>query len=109
MADVVDRFICPSQYLLGRFRDEFGLPANKLRLLDYGFDLEQLAGRKRVTESRFVFGYIGTHIPAKGIHNLLDAFAQLHGEPILRIWGRPRDPYTSSLRRIAASLPKCAG
>lgn len=109
MAALVDRFIAPSQYLLGRFRDEFGLPASKLTMLDYGFDLARLSGRKRAAEGRFVLGYIGTHIPAKGIHHLVDAFSQLQGEPILRIWGRPRDPYTASLRRIAASLPNRAG
>jgi len=109
MASNVDRFISPSRHLLGRFRDEFGLPSNKLTLLDYGFDLARLAGRNRVQERPFVLGYIGTHIPSKGIHHLVDAFAHLQGEPLLRIWGRPRDPYTTSLRRIAASLPNRAG
>jgi glycosyltransferase involved in cell wall biosynthesis/MoaA/NifB/PqqE/SkfB family radical SAM enzyme len=109
MAGAVDRFIAPSQHLMERFRSEFGLPEDKLKFLDYGFDLPRLAGRSRAREHQFVLGYIGTHIPAKGIHHLIDAFAQLQGEPILRIWGRPRDPYTSSLRRIASSLPNRAG
>lgn len=109
MAAHVDRFIAPSRHLLARLRDEFGLQESKLTFLDYGFDLARLAGRSRAPESQFVLGYIGTHIPAKGIHQLLDAFAQLQGEPLLRIWGRPRDPYTPSLRRIAASLPNGAG
>lgn len=108
MASLVDLFIAPSRYLLGRFRDEFGVPGERVRLLDYGFDLNRLGGRQRAPESRFVFGYIGTHIPAKGIHHLLDAFSRLQGEPLLRIWGRPREPYTTSLRRIAASLPNGA-
>jgi MoaA/NifB/PqqE/SkfB family radical SAM enzyme len=109
MAAHVDRFIAPSRHLLARFRDDFGLPENKLTFLDYGFDLGRLSGRTRIAEDRFVLGYIGTHIPAKGIHHLIDAFAQLQGEPLLRIWGRSRDPYTGSLRRIAASLPNRAG
>jgi glycosyltransferase involved in cell wall biosynthesis/MoaA/NifB/PqqE/SkfB family radical SAM enzyme len=109
MSVLVDRFIAPSRHLLARFRDEFGLPASKITFLDYGFDLARLSGRSRHPESPFVLGYIGTHIPAKGIHHLLDAFSQLQGEPILRIWGRSRDPYTTSLRRIAASLPNRAG
>lgn len=109
MAGDVDRFIAPSRHLLGRFRDEFGLPENKLSFLDYGFDLDRLTGRTRAPERRYVLGYIGTHIPAKGIHHLIDAFSQLQGEPTLRIWGRPREPYTGSMRRIAASLPNNAG
>lgn len=109
MANLVDAFIVPSRHVMDRHRDEFGIPGEKLTYLDYGFDLERLAGRKRRPEAHRVLGYIGTHIPTKGIHHLLDAFAQLHGEPLLRIWGRPRDPYTSSMRRIAASLPNRAG
>jgi len=58
-----------------------------------------------VKEDRFVLGYIGTHIPAKGIHLLLQAFAELEGEPVLRVWGRPRSPYTDSLKAMAQALP----
>lgn len=109
MTGLVDVFIAPSQYLMGRYRNEFGIPAEKLTYLDYGFDLARLEGRQRKRQRQYVLGYIGTHIPAKGIQHLLDAFAQLRGEPLLRIWGRPREPYTASMRRIAASLPNRAG
>lgn len=109
MASVVDAFIAPSRYLMARYQDEFGIPREKLIYLDYGFDIGRLGGRQRRPEGQRVLGYIGTHIPAKGIHHLLDAFGHLRGEPRLRIWGRPRDPYTSSMRRIAASLPNRAG
>ena len=54
-------------------------------------------------ESSFVFGYIGRHHPSKGIHDLIDAFCGLEGEPILRIWGRPQGQLTQSLKRRAAS------
>jgi glycosyltransferase involved in cell wall biosynthesis/MoaA/NifB/PqqE/SkfB family radical SAM enzyme len=109
MAGLVDAFVAPSKYVLRRYRDEFGIPAAKLHFLDYGFDLARLAGRVRRREDRFVFGYIGTHIPAKGVHHLLEAFGSLRGLPLLRVWGRPRDPYTGALRRIAAGLPGGAG
>jgi len=108
MSDLVDLFIAPSRHLMERFHREFRLPSEKLVYLDYGFDLERLGGRQRVLESRFVFGYIGTHIIAKGIHLLMDAFARVEGEPILRIWGRPRNPYTDSLRSKARALPNGA-
>ncbi len=109
MVGCVDAFIAPSRYLLARYRDEFGLPSEKLIYLDYGFDHDRLRGRVREPEGRFVLGYIGTHIPAKGIHHLLQAFGRLRGEPVLRIWGRPRSPYTPSLERIASELPGGAG
>jgi len=102
---LVDAFIAPSQHVLARHRDDFGIPAAKLSYLDYGFDLDRLTGRRRQPEARYVFGYIGTHIPAKGIHHLIEAFGRIKGEPLLRIWGRPREPYTASLRRMADALP----
>lgn len=101
----VDLFIAPSKYLLSRFRDEFGVPATKLAFLDYGFALERLKGRVRTEEPSFVFGYIGTHIPAKGIHLLLEAFAKVPGGPRLRIWGRPRGETTTALLALAKALP----
>ena len=112
MRDVVehvDLFIAPARYLLGRYRDEFGLPERKLVFLDYGFDRARLAGRARDPGEPFTFGYIGTHIPAKGIHHLLGAFGQLRGDARLRIWGRPRGQDTEALRELARHLPGDAG
>ena len=105
ITELVDLFIAPAQYLHDRFRDDFGLPERKLVHLDYGFARARMAGRHRVTGERFTFGYIGTHIPAKGIHDLIRAFGALRGEACLRIWGRPRGQDTEALVRIAASLP----
>ncbi len=105
MAELVDVFVAPARYLHDRFRDEFGLPERKLVYLDYGFARARMAGRRRVAGEPFTFGYIGTHIPAKGIHDLIRAFGLLRGDVRLRIWGRPRGQDTDALQRIAASLP----
>ncbi|HLM45065.1 MAG TPA: glycosyltransferase, partial [Myxococcaceae bacterium] len=105
MAERVDLFIAPSRYLLERFREGFGLPASRLRYLDYGFDLDRLENRARQPERDFVFGYIGTHIPAKGIHQLLEAFGQVRGQARLRIYGRHRGANTDSLQALARALP----
>jgi glycosyltransferase involved in cell wall biosynthesis/MoaA/NifB/PqqE/SkfB family radical SAM enzyme len=104
MAGLVDLFIAPSRYLLERFRG-FPLPENKLRYLDYGFDLGRLSGRARQPEPDFVFGYIGTHIPAKGIHHLIEAFGKVSGRARLRIYGRPRGANTEALQNLARALP----
>ncbi|MET0403836.1 MAG: glycosyltransferase [Cystobacter sp.] len=104
MAELVDVFIAPSRYLLQRFRD-FPLPEHKLRYLDYGFDLGRLSGRARQPEQDFVFGYIGTHIPAKGIHQLIEAFGRVRGRARLRIYGRPRGANTEALQALARALP----
>ena len=105
MAELVDVFVAPARYLLDRYRNEFGLPERKLIYLDYGFDRMRSTNRNRVQESEFTFGYIGTHIPAKGIHDLIRAFGRLKGKARIRIWGRPRGQETAALKDIAASLP----
>lgn len=105
IAAKVDVFIAPARYLHARFRDDFGLPESRMIYLDYGFDHARLAGRIRSPGEAFTFGYIGTHIPAKGIHDLIRAFGELRGDAILRIWGRPRGQETAALQAMASALP----
>jgi glycosyltransferase involved in cell wall biosynthesis/MoaA/NifB/PqqE/SkfB family radical SAM enzyme len=105
IAELVDVFISPSQYLLERFARDFALPRSKLHYLPYGFDLNRLAGRRRESNEPLTFGYIGTHIPAKGIHLLLEAFSHVTSPARLKIWGRSRSPETPSLKQLANRLP----
>ena len=105
VAELVDVFLAPARYLLDRYQTEFGLPASKLQYLDYGFDRARLTGRQRTPGEPFTFGYIGTHIPAKGVHHLIQAFGQLTGEPRLRVWGRERGQNTAALKAMARALP----
>ena len=109
ICDSVDVFIAPSRYLMKRFRDEFGIPEEKLVYLDYGFHRDRLEGRTRPAVEPFTFGYIGTHIPAKGVDHLIEAFGGVKGGPRLRIWGRDRGVETASLRARAGRLPGLAG
>ncbi len=103
----VDRYIAPSRHLLARYRDEFGLPADRLTFLDYGFNLDRLRHRRRTPDGKFVFGYIGTHIPAKGIHHLIEAFARVQGDCHLKIWGRHTLENTKPLKlRCERLLPE---
>lgn len=105
MTELVDVFVAPARYLQERFVQDFGLPASKTIYLDYGFNLSRFVSRERASGEPFTFGYIGTHIPAKGIHHLIEAFGSLSGSPRLRIWGRPRGQDTDALRALARSLP----
>ena len=57
----------------------------------------------------FTFGYIGTHIPAKGVNHLIESFGSVPGSPRLRIWGRDRGAETEGLKALARSLPDSAG
>ena len=105
MVELVDLFIAPARYLHERFQVDFEIPESKLFYLDYGFDLSRLQHRARCPEEPFTFGYIGTHIPAKGIHHLVEAFGRLDGNPQLRIWGRSRGQKTAALKALAERLP----
>ncbi|MCB9797805.1 MAG: glycosyltransferase, partial [Alphaproteobacteria bacterium] len=104
VAELVDCFVAPARSLLERYRRDFGVPLSKLEYLDYGFDLRRLQGRRRQGGEPFTFGYIGTHIPAKGVHLLLQAFAQVEGECQLRVWGRERAQSTQALKGLAGDL-----
>ena len=100
--EMVDLFLSPSRRLMARHVNEFGINESRIEYLDYGFDHSRLTGRSREDEGEFVFGYIGRHHPSKGIHDLIDAFSPLAGEPILRVWGRSEGQVTQSLTRRAA-------
>jgi glycosyltransferase involved in cell wall biosynthesis len=104
VADRVDMFVSPSRTVGDRLTLDFGVPRERIACLDYGFDRDRLAGRSRKPESQIVFGYIGTHRPAKGIHILLDAFTLVSGNPLLRIWGRVVPDTTPSLKVHSENL-----
>jgi len=99
--EMVDLFLAPSRRLMARHVNEFDINEARIEYLDYGFDHSRLTGRSREDEGRFVFGYIGRHHPSKGIHDLIDAFSSLAGEPVLRVWGRSEGQVTQSLNRRA--------
>jgi glycosyltransferase involved in cell wall biosynthesis len=102
----VDIFIAPARYLLERYTHEFVIPRHKIHYLDYGFDRSRFHSQAKLTLTRhFTFGYIGTHIPAKGIQLLIQAFGLIKGEAKLIIWGRPRGYNTTSLQAICQQLP----
>ena len=107
--DAVDVFIAPAMYLLRRFRDDLRTSGGKAGLPGLWVSPGQ-AGRPGTHRGEpFTFGYIGTHIPAKGVDHLIRAFGSLTGEPRLRIWGRDRGAETAGLKRLAQALPGDAG
>ena len=109
VCDAVDMFIAPSRYLLRQFKDDFGIPERKLTYLDYGFHRQRVEGRIRPQGEPVTFGYIGTHIPAKGVNHLIESFGSVSGNPKLRIWGRDRGVETEGLKALARNLPDSAG
>ena len=104
----VDLFIAPARFLMNRYVQDFGIPQEKILYLDYGFPTDYLDKKLLSSTPRetFTFGYIGTHIPAKGINLLLEAFATLPERAVLRIYGRPNGQSTKALEVMASRLPE---
>ncbi len=100
----VDLFIAPSNYLRNRFIKDFEVPEGKIVYLDYGFPTEYLTQSDHPkSHPNFTFGYIGTHIPAKGVNQLIEAFIQLQEPATLRIFGRSNGQSTHALKLLAAN------
>jgi glycosyltransferase involved in cell wall biosynthesis len=98
----IDLFIAPARYLRNRFISDFGIPENKIIYLDYGFPTEYLVQtEKSKTKTNYTFGYIGTHIPAKGVNLLIEAFMQIKQPATLRIFGRENGQSTKALKKMA--------
>lgn len=103
IVDKVDLFLAPAKYLMNRFINDFGIPKNKIKYLDYGFDTSYLRPFKKDRSSVYTFGYIGTHIPAKGINLLIEAFKQIKQPAKLLIYGRDNGQSTKALKQLASS------
>jgi glycosyltransferase involved in cell wall biosynthesis/MoaA/NifB/PqqE/SkfB family radical SAM enzyme len=102
LSEKVDLFLAPSQYLMKRFISDFRIPQYKIKYLDYGFPLHYLTPTvKQNQREHFTFGYIGTHIPSKGVNLLIEAFKQVKGNFDLLIWGHKDEQSTSVLKKMA--------
>ena len=100
--DKVTLFIAPSNYLRDRFINDFGVPENKITYLDYGFPTKYLTQtQKSKGKTNYTFGYIGTHIPAKGVNILIEAFKQIEEPAVLKIFGRANGQNTNALKALA--------
>ena len=98
VCEKISLFISPSRYLKERFVKDFFIAEEKILLLDYGFQLERFKKYSNYKARTFSFGYIGTHIPAKGVNLLLDAFIQMEDTAVLKIWGRDNGQSTKALK-----------
>lgn len=102
IANKVDVFIAPSKYLRNRFINDFNIPDDKIIYLDYGFPTDYLTQTKKSKEkTSYTFGYIGTHIPAKGVNILIEAFKQIEEKAVLKIFGRSNGQSTNALKEMA--------
>jgi glycosyltransferase involved in cell wall biosynthesis len=78
-----DLLIAPSQFHRARML-EFGLEADRFAVVEHGLELEKLYGARRGRSRIEQIGYVGSVIPSKGVHILVEAFNQL-GRKELRL------------------------
>jgi len=85
-----DALVAPSPFARRIFGRE-GIDARRIEVIEYGMDVASYRGLHRTKSARFRVGFLGTILPSKGIHILLEAFKrvgasdrslELHG-PIL--------------------------
>ena len=104
----VDLFVAPSPFLRTKMI-EFGLPADRVVFSDYGFRTERFENLRRKPSERVRIAFIGTPVPHKGAHVLVEAFGLLppavRARAELRVFGSlDVDPqYAARLRAMAAT------
>jgi glycosyltransferase involved in cell wall biosynthesis len=100
--EVVDRFIAPSAFLGQRYVD-WGLPAEKVTVEEYGRTPPAGEAAIRPRRHRDRFGFFGQLTPFKGLQVVLEAIIGLHGATA------GQDPLLAALERAAGSQPAAAG
>jgi glycosyltransferase involved in cell wall biosynthesis len=73
MCSLVSRFVAPSRFLKQRYV-EFGIPDGRITYSRYGFETSYYSDQRRSPDGDVRFGYLGTWIPPKGVHVLIEAF-----------------------------------
>ncbi len=104
----VHLFLSPSRFLRERMV-EWGLPAERVRFLPTGVDLSAFQARPKTPSERLRVGFLGSLIPAKGAHVLLEAWGRLPAE--LRARARlvlhgPRRHHPRYLRELESAAAR---
>jgi glycosyltransferase involved in cell wall biosynthesis len=107
---VVDRFIAPSHFLRDSFID-WGIPEEQILYMRTGIDLDHFQSFVRRPSPKVRFGFIGTVVPHKGVHILLQAWQllspDLRARAELKIFGPTH--HTPDYVRAVEQLAERAG
>ncbi|MDP8245912.1 MAG: glycosyltransferase [Candidatus Hinthialibacter antarcticus] len=108
-----DLLVSPSHFLADFFI-QHGAPKYKLIVSDNGFP-DAPAAAPRTTGTPLRFGYIGTWIPSKGVHLLLEAFQTIDpADAVLHVYGffpgyAGYEQYEDELRALAGPAVEMMG
>jgi glycosyltransferase involved in cell wall biosynthesis len=73
----VDLFLSPSRFLRDKLVSEWRVPAGKIEHLRFGVDASAFGALPRRREARVQVAFIGSLIPIKGPHLLLEAWTKI--------------------------------
>lgn len=103
----VDAFIGVTRYYSAHATSRFGLPANRVRYVPMGVNVDEFAPRGSRQPQGFTIGYLARLCPAKGLDRLAAAFLELRREGRdcrLRIAGYLNKADRGYLRSVLGSL-----
>lgn len=84
----VSFFIAPSEFLRNKFI-QFGVPSGKIKFFQNGFAGDLFINTRKADSDKVRFAFIGTLLPAKGLHILIEAFNGVDAKKAeLKIYGR---------------------
>ena len=87
--DAVDLFVSPSRFLASEF-ERYGVPPDRIVVSDNGIDTGRFADCPHKRAASVVrFGFLGSWMPSKGLHVLVDAFRRLTENARLVVFGGP--------------------
>jgi glycosyltransferase involved in cell wall biosynthesis len=108
VGDHVDLFLAPSMFLRDRFVAEWGIDPGRIEHLRFGFDRARFSGtRPPSVDGRVRIGFLGTLVPLKGPHVLLEAWRRIpaairsRGRLVLRGPARYGPAYQEMLLEMA--------
>jgi glycosyltransferase involved in cell wall biosynthesis len=88
--DRADALVAPSPFTRRVFARD-GFDAGRIEVVEYGMDVDlyrAVRAAARPPSSRFRIGYLGTVLPSKGVHILIEAFKRVgHSDRSLEIHG----------------------
>lgn len=76
--DLADALVVPSPFARDVF-SRYGVDRDRLEVVEYGMDVDAYRGTTRPKSAVFRFGFLGTVLPSKGVHLLVDAFLRIAG------------------------------
>jgi glycosyltransferase involved in cell wall biosynthesis len=103
---MVDLFISPSRFLKERYV-EFGIPEDRILYSTLGFETSYYKRTSGLNDGRIRFGYLGTLIPPKGLHILIEAFNEIADDRAsLHIYGHtvPYEGYENYLDHLKGMI-----